>query len=328
MQGTSQSTAGVIRPRLLDRRRRLVAATGSVADSYLAALLSEIDAALDRVEAGSYGLCETCNDAIEADRLAADPLARFCLDHMNESELRAHERDLNLATSIQRKLLPPRALSLAGWETFYHYEPMGPVGGDYCDVAEWGDKRSLFFAIGDVAGKGVSASLLMTHLTAILRSLLSLRLDVADLMTRANRLFCEDTLSTHYATLLCARACDGGAIEMGCAGQCPPILAGRGGVRRLAIPGLPLGMFCASEYPVTRVDLEPGESLVLYTDGVTDAQNPEGEPYTEERLLDAVRAAGTGVRGLADAVLRSLAEFRGTAPPTDDVTVLVVRRTP
>ena len=129
-------------------------------------------------------------------------LVRFCLDHLTEKELRAHEQDLELATQIQVRLLPARAITTRDWETHYRYEPAGVVGGDYCEVVASGDGNSLFFALGDVAGKGVAASLLMTHLSAIFRSLLSLQLPLAEVMSRANRLFCESTSATHYATLV------------------------------------------------------------------------------------------------------------------------------
>src|SRR5581483_2563885 len=87
------------------------------------------------------------------------------------------------------------------WETHYRYEPAGMVGGDYCEVIPAQEGDSLFFALGDVTGKGVAASLLMTHLSAIFRSLVSLDLPLAELMARANRLFCSSTPATHYATL-------------------------------------------------------------------------------------------------------------------------------
>ena len=155
---------------LLDRRAKLEAAARSRADRYLHELLEEVDAALGKIDVGTFGLCETCGDPIEADRLRADPLVRFCLDHLDDKERTAHERDLALATEIQSKLLPPADLTVGPWSTHYCYEAAGPVGGDYCELIEGEGGGSLFFAVGDVAGKGVAASLLMTHLNAIFRS--------------------------------------------------------------------------------------------------------------------------------------------------------------
>jgi sigma-B regulation protein RsbU (phosphoserine phosphatase) len=144
----------VVRPQLEDRRRRLEAAAGHAATPNVADLLAEVDAALQRIEDGTYGNCEVCHDPIEPERLRADPLMRFCLDHLSEPEMRAHEQDLELATQIQYKLLPPSELSIPGWRTHYYYQAAGPVGGDFCELARLDDGSALFFAIGDVAGKG------------------------------------------------------------------------------------------------------------------------------------------------------------------------------
>ena len=100
-------------------------------------------------------------------------------------------------------------------------QPVGAVGGDYCELIVLDDGKSFFFAVGDVAGKGVAASLLMTHLSAIFRSLLSLDLSLADVVSRANRLFCESTAPAHYATLVCGRATANG-VELCNAGHCRP----------------------------------------------------------------------------------------------------------
>src|ERR1017187_6903994 len=134
-------------------------------------------------------------------RLECNPLVRFCLDHLSQAEMLAHQQDLDLATQIQSKLLPLRDIALESWDARYRYLPVGAVGGDYCDLIVLGDGKSIFFAVGDVAGKGVAASLLMTHLSAIFRSLLSLDLPLAEQIGRANRLFCEGTAPSHYATL-------------------------------------------------------------------------------------------------------------------------------
>ena len=103
------------------RRARLQAASDSVSAAYLDELIAEIDAALERIDNGSFGICETCHDTIEVDRLEQNPLVRFCLDHLSQAELRAHEQDLELAAQIQSKLLPPRDISLEKWETQYRY---------------------------------------------------------------------------------------------------------------------------------------------------------------------------------------------------------------
>lgn len=326
MSAVSSSLIQELRPRIAERRARLKAAAGSIPEEYVRDLLAEVDAALLRIDGGSYGMCEYCHETIEADRLARDPLARFCLDHLNREQRRAHEQDLELATRIQSRLLPARDLSAGCWQTHYRYQPAGLVGGDYCEIVAAADGESLFFAVGDVAGKGVAASLLMTHLSAIFRSLLSLDLAIGELMGRANRLFCEGTPDTHYATLAAGRA-GGNGVDLCNGGHCRPLLLRRDGIERLEATGLPLGLFCGGKYAIRRVELDAGDSLVLYSDGITEAQDGEGKEYGEERLAACLRAHGAqDVAGLASAVLGDVARFAGNAPQRDDITLLIVRR--
>src|SRR5713101_5185284 len=157
--GGSMATAEMtyLRSELEQRRERLHSALHSSAgDSSLSQLLTDVDAALDRFASGTYGLCQTCHDPIEPDRLLADPLVQFCLDHLTREEQRALENDLTLASRIQRALLPRVDFS-PGWEVRYHYQPAGLVSGDYCDLLETPD--GLLFLLGDVSGKGVAASM-------------------------------------------------------------------------------------------------------------------------------------------------------------------------
>jgi len=326
MNTASASLIHELRPRIIERRVRLEAATRSVSADYINELLAEIDAALQRIDNGSYGICETCHDSIEADRLERNPLVRFCLDHLTETELRAHEQDLELATQIQSRLLPARDIAAGDWETHYRYQPAGVVGGDYCEVVPSDDGKSLFFAVGDVAGKGVAASLLMTHLSAIFRSLLSLDLPLAEVISRANRLFCESTPATHYATLVAGRT-TGKGVDLCNAGHCRPLLLRPDGADRIEATGLPLGLFCDCRHTVRHIRLDPGDSLVVYTDGITEAQDPEGNAYEEERLIRSLHGqAERDARAVVDGVLRDVARFRDAGPPQDDMTLLMVHR--
>lgn len=326
MNTASFPAVDTFRPQLLDRRVRLLAASDAVPAVYLNELIAEIDAALGKLDNGSYGLCETCHDPIEADRLAQNPLARFCLDHLSQAELQAHQQDLDLATQIQSKLLPVRDIALENWDTQYRYQPVGAVGGDYCELILLDSGKSLFFAVGDVAGKGVAASLLMTHLSAIFRTLLSLDLSLTDLISRANRLFCESTAPAHYATLVCGRITANG-VEICNAGHCMPLLLKQHGTQRLDSTGLPLGMFYTGQYPMQQVSVDPGDSLVLYSDGITECQDPEGNQYEVDRLIRALLDhRDKPTEAMADGVLEDVARFRQIRSPNDDITLLIVRR--
>src|ERR671926_207353 len=122
-----------MRDQLLDRRHKLEHAVQHAAvPDRIRVLLNEVDSALARMDQGSYGICETCHESIESDRLMADPLVRFCLDHLTSEERSALERDLQLAARVQRGLLPKQhSLDRYGWQICYHYEHARVVSGDY-----------------------------------------------------------------------------------------------------------------------------------------------------------------------------------------------------
>ena len=326
MNPASVSLANELRPVIIEKRARLQAAAQSISEEYLRELLEEVDHALRRIDEGSFGLCETCHDPIEADRLAQNPLVRFCLDHLNEAQRRAHEQDLELATEIQSKILPARDIATENWQTHYCYQPAGIVGGDYCEIVPAADGRSVFFALGDVTGKGVAASLLMTHLSAIFRSLLTLDLPLGELMMRANRLFCESTPATHYATLVAGRATEAG-LHLSNAGHCRPLVLRRDRTESIESTALPLGLFSDGRYETRRVSLNRGESAVLYSDGITEAQAGDGDLYGEERLAGCLRRyADTDVNSMAAGVLADVDRFRAAGPIQDDMTLLIIRR--
>jgi sigma-B regulation protein RsbU (phosphoserine phosphatase) len=323
-------TDAFLRDQLLERRQRLesVASAAPLREG-VAQLLNEVDAALARMDAGVYGLCETCHDPVERCRLLADPLVTLCVDHLNAAQRRALEQDLELAAQLQRGLLPEPNLAFAGWATAYHYRPLGLVSGDYLDlVVRENGTKTLFFALGDVAGKGVAASLLMSQLHAIFRTLNAGDLPAQALVERASRIFCETTMSPYFATLVCGRADASGAVDLCNAGHCPALLVQGGEVARLESNGVPLGMFCDGRYTPRQVQLAPGDTLFLYTDGVSEASSESNEEYGELRLREflAQRAAWPPA-ALIRACLEDLDAFCGRRPLHDDVTVLAIQRT-
>lgn len=321
--------ASAVHTELIARREKLEAVRAVLPHSDdLSRLLFEVDAALARVENGTYGLCEVCHDAIEAQRIAIDPLARTCIDHMTADQRRAVEQDLDLAGRIQHVLLPPRRQSAHGWTTAYEYEPLRAASGDFCDLIPT-DHGDLLFLVGDVAGKGVAASVLMAHLHAMFRSLVSLRLPFGELIQRANRIFCESTGGQHYATLVCGRAARDGEIELCNAGHCPPLLVrGAGPTVSLPATGLPIGLFCSASCEVTRATLGAGDVLLIYTDGVTEASDASGAEYGTARLESVVARARHGSPAdLVAACARDVAAFRGAEAAADDVTIFAIGRT-
>ena len=310
----------------LRRERLLEASRDEGADASLRQLLTNVDAALSRLNAGTFGICEQCHESIEADRLICDPLVRFCLDHLSQEEQRALEKDLVLAAGIQRTLLPRPDWVIDGWQARYHYQPASLVSGDYCDLIE--SNGCFLFLLGDVAGKGVAASMLMSHLHATFRTLAEQHLPLSLLMEHANRLFCESTTAGQFATLIVGCALPDGKVEYVSAGHLPLLHVSPAGVRAREATGVPLGMFSSTHFPVCEVRLAPGDKLLLYTDGLTETSNAAGEEYGVARVQAlARRHAAAEPHALLAACLEEIRTFSASAKQDDDLTLLVLHRT-
>lgn len=337
-QSESRTVPGVTDPYLreqLEKRRAVlktaissVPAVEAQRGTRLVELLQEVDSAVQRMDEGTYGICDVCQDTVERERLIADPLVRLCLDHLTSDEQRALERDLELASQVQRGLLPQSDTRFGDWRIHYEYRPAGIVSGDYCDLIlpARGD-GSLIFLLGDVAGKGVAASLLMTHLNAMFRSLARVDIELGKLLEIVNRLFCESTIAGQYATLICGRINKPGEIEIGSAGHSPALLVSQSGVTQIDATGLPLGMFSTSSYAVRRIRMEPLDTLLLFTDGISEARNPSGREYGISGLsLAAGGRHGWPSKELVSACLKDIDQYSSGARQADDQTLMAVHR--
>jgi sigma-B regulation protein RsbU (phosphoserine phosphatase) len=318
---------GFMREQLLDRRLKLQhAVQQSENASRFHSLLDEVDSALARIDDHSYGLCEECHTAIESDRLLADPLVRFCLCKLSEYEKAALERDLELAAKVQRGLLPQENYDRDGWNIRYHYDPAGVVSGDYCDVIDAGP-AGIYFMVGDVSGKGVAASMLMAHLHAMFRTLISVNLPLKCMLEHASRVFSQSTLPSQYATLVCGRALPDGRVEICNAGHPSPLLAREDKVWMLEGFNMPIGMFSTEDFVVSEVCFEAGQSMVIFSDGVSEATDASGAEYGLERLRALIcDKQSKACSELLAACRDDLDVFRRNAPKTDDVTLFVLGR--
>jgi len=327
----------LLRDQLLLRRHKLEAATAHARatgirpsrseTANLVQLLEQVDKALERVDTGTYGICEECRGEVEAQRLLADPLARVCLDCLKPAEVRALEQDLELAARIQNGLLPKQDLHTGSWKFSYHYDPAGPVSGDYCDLVTYG--RDLYFMLGDVSGKGVAASMLMANLHAMFRALVPAGLPLEQLVERANRIFCESTLPTQYATLICGKAKECGEVEISNSGHLAPLHLSTDGVQAIEASTVPVGLFSDQQFSSTSVNLSPGDSLVLYTDGVTESLGPDGSEYGPQRLSQLIaECRSRSSKELVDQCINDLLAFRANAQKMDDQTLMVLQFAP
>lgn len=310
---------------LEERKRRLeIAVASAPRNSALTDLLREVDSALDRMADGTYGLCLECHESVERDRLLADPLVQYCLDHLTPAQRAALQRDLDLASQVQRNLLPQKGLRVGDWETSYHFAPLGAVSGDYCDLIPC--DGHLLFLLGDVSGKGVAASMLMAQLHALFRSLTGISLPLGQIVSHVNRFFCESALAGQYATLVCGLAKPNGEVEIHNAGHCPAIVVGRGGVFCIEPTGMPLGMFLETEFSARSIQLQTGDTLFLYTDGLSEASN-ESDEYGVDRVMALVhQQAARQPAEMIHACLDDVRAFTNGVPGFDDMTVMAVRR--
>ncbi|MGC2108938.1 MAG: SpoIIE family protein phosphatase [Candidatus Korobacteraceae bacterium] len=316
-----------VREQLLAGRARLTAVVGDTQSEHMLRLLEEVDSALHRIDHGAFGVCELCQGTVEEDRLRDNPLARVCLDCLTPKQQRALEYDLELAAQIQKGLLPSSQLAIDGWDIAFHYQPAGVISGDYCDVIR--ENGHLYFILADVSGKGVAAAMLASNLRAVFRSLIPLGLTVDQFVVRANRLFQESALPSQYATTVFGRTSACGELELVNVGHPPALLSGDTGIRRFESTCRPLGIFADDTVCVTKAQMLPGDTLVLYSDGVSEAANDRGEEYGTESVAQLLSQQRAGCPSkFVEALQQDIATFRSGAERTDDETLLAIQYTP
>jgi sigma-B regulation protein RsbU (phosphoserine phosphatase) len=324
-----------IRASLLDRRGWLATMIEQhPTKTYLQELLIEIDTALDRLTTENYGTCEICQEQIEEHQLLVDPLRKRCIVHLPVHQSKAVPDELaefklafRAAHGLQLRMLPKSHLRLDAWELYFEYQAAGPVGGDYCDFIHRKTGELLLF-FGDVMGKGFAASKISSQLNGVMRTLVDFELPLEALAERGNRIFCERVEAVgYYATLICACATPSGTIELVNAGHLPPLLIRQSATERLMATGVPIGLFHGSKYEVTRLHLAPGETLLFYTDGITEARDGSDSEYGHERLARlATSQSHLSPTQLVQACRDDVSQFSSEGQISDDVTVLALRR--
>lgn len=238
------------------------------------------------------------------------------------------EEELGMARRIQQQFLPHSLPQTSGFTMAGLNAPSKFVGGDYYDTVDIGE-GSFLVAIADVAGKGVPAALLASMVQAAIRTQAPDRKPVGELMARLNRLVYEATPEDRFATCVLAEVtADGSTLSFSNAGHNYPILRSANGTCRfLHEGGIPLGIQTGIAYPEGRASLQSGDTLVMYTDGITDARNRLGEDFGEERLIALVERLPD--RLTADEVVRTIADevarFADGADQMDDITLVALK---
>lgn len=239
------------------------------------------------------------------------------------------KRDLEIAREIQLWLLPKTPPDLAEAEMAFANLPANTVSGDFYDVFERGDR--VFLALADVAGKGVPAAMLMATLHASLRSLAAQNLALPELVLALNRFACGNSLGgTRFTTAFLAEYDPARGELLYCnAGHNPPLVRRGTEFVRLDSGGVPLGLLPQAPYDCATLALQPGETLVIFSDGLTESFSPTGEEYGEDRLRQFLASSTTNLpaRELLQHLLADCARFRADARQQDDLTCLLLRRT-
>ena len=250
------------------------------------------------------------------------------------NEKKRLDHDLQIARDIQRILLPAEAPSVKGFEIAGLNVPARQVSGDYFDYVKIDDER-LGIAIADVSGKGVPASLIMAICRSVLRSQAIGNPSPADVLKKVNRQLYPDIkedmfISMAYLVLDHTR----GTVTQARAGHDAPLLYKKEtqAVTRLKTPGMVVGIDSGDVFDRlttdVAVELEPGDCILLYTDGITEALDSEGNEFGLERTTEAVRSvAKEGAQALVNRLIDDLRNFVGSTPQNDDITLIVIRKT-
>jgi len=238
------------------------------------------------------------------------------------------ERELALASEIQQRFQPTAPPIVDGYELQGISFPCYEIGGDYYDFIKRDDGR-LVIALGDVSGKGTAAALLMSSLHAAVHAQAGSHDSLVATISAVNRYLADNIPANRFVTLFYAELDpDSGSISFLNAGHNPPLIVHAAGtVEQLASGGLPLGIKPDADYREGRTQLQRGDVLVIYSDGVTEAMSPTGEEFGPTRLYEVVsRNVTASAAGIRDRIESSLTKFSQGTSASDDITLVIVKR--
>lgn len=235
--------------------------------------------------------------------------------------------ELEEGRAIQQALMPERSPQISGWDIWLFTRSANDVGGDLLDFIKISDKK-LGIAIGDVAGKGLSAALLMAKLQSTIRALVYDSQSLAELGGKLNRIFHRDSLPKIFASMIYAElSTDSGTIKFINAGHFPPILIRKEKIEQLQKDAPALGIILESVFKEKVISLEQNDFMVVYSDGLTEAQNESGEFFGEARLIELLKnSRSKSSAQLGESILSNVDLFIGKTPAHDDLTLVVLNR--
>ena len=246
-------------------------------------------------------------------------------------EKQKQDKEMDIAMGVQRSMLPTTMPVAEGWEFFASYDTAQAVGGDYYDAffLEGGTKVCLAF--GDVAGKGVPASLVMSRIATVVTNVMTFVGDVREAINRINNQMCRRAIEGRFVTfVLCVLDLKSGEMTIGIAGHMPVMIRKTDGTIIEfgdEIVGVPIGVMEDFPYDITVRTIEPGETCVIYTDGVSEAMNPGNDLYGVDRLRELMKVSTGGhADALGKVILSDVRKFANGREQNDDITIMVFGR--
>ena len=290
--------------------------------------LETIDQTIAKVESGTIGKCEVCHGEVEPGLLEVDYTACVCLEHFSDEERSHLQKELELAQSIQRMLLPQEAPQIPGIEVAAYSRPSQIVGGDYFDFVQFENGR-FGLIIADVAGHGVSSSLLVASVQALLRSLAPQSASVAELIGQIHKLMIHNIRYATFVSFFIGAYDTAARTLTYCNAGHPPQLVVRNAataedeVVQLHPTGAAIGLVEEAEFAEKTVALQPGDAVVLYTDGVTEAANDRQQMFGRQHLAELAKQLMPGSAfDMVQGIRKDLELFSQGRPLADDTTIV------
>jgi len=290
--------------------------------------LHVIDETLEKIKDGTFGVCKLCHEAVESQLLQMDYTSAVCLGHFSDEELRQLESELELSQVIQLGLLPKEVPSIKGLNIAAFSRPAQIVGGDYFDFVDFKD-GTHGFVMADVSGHGVSAGMFMSSLQTAFQTLVPDADSPLSVLERINRLYIHNINFTTFVTIFLGKYDPQTRImSYANAGHNSAYLYRLATNEEIWLrpTGPAIGLMERFSIHTEEVVMEPGDTLLLYTDGITEAANHQGMLWGEDRLADIIRQnVDLSAEQLIQKILKSLKEYTDGIPFVDDVTLVLTK---
>ncbi len=236
--------------------------------------------------------------------------------------------ELEEGRAVQKALMPEVVPDVAGWDIWLYTKPANDVGGDLLDFLKLSEDK-ICISVGDVAGKGLSAALLMAKLQSTIRAIVPDYNTLMEFGEKINRIFCRDSLPKLFASLVFIELdITSGKIKIFNAGHLPPLIIRNDLIEKLKKTSPAIGLIPDATFNEQSADIHPGDSLIIYSDGLTEAMNEEGNFFGENKLLTMLsKNSNLSSKNLGEKILTEISAFIGKAKTYDDLTIAIIKRT-